>query len=181
MKTVCGYWPRLLKFSQELFDDLIKYFDTMLDGNSAIKHFDILDNYTICDEEVDIIKEKYFHEIESELNQWIRKEHSVGNLFNRSFWKPVQLMYILSDCYLGYKKMFLYKHYYFMLGVSHPCENQSLCKYCQAGDYMTHFELYLLGWKVEGSDKLQPIGQADIPKKHNFIPEFYREQEDEIF
>jgi hypothetical protein len=73
--------------------------------------------------------------------------------------------------FLGYRKLFQFKHYYFQLTISSSCENiTSVCKYCEKEDYGRHFGVALYGWRDISHMNLQPVNVLHI-LDDNLIPE----------
>lgn len=147
------YWDRFLLEGEELFNYMIHNFDTMLDGD-IVKHFDIRSGHYGYDTEADEINEKYAVDIQKNMVKWIKNEFEENKLFDKNNWKPFRDQDLLNYMYLGYRKMFQYKQYYFQLAIENMC---GICDYCKIkNEDRTHFELALYGWKDENSEKLQP-------------------------
>jgi hypothetical protein len=61
--------------------------------------------------------------------------------------------------YLGYRKLFRYRHYIFQLSME---SKYSKSNYIESV-IIPHFCLALYGWKEDNSDMLQPYGDTIIP------------------
>ena len=106
----------LVKKGEELFQYMIHNYDTMFDGD-YIKHFDVWYTSHMMEGYYDeAIKECGKNNIKAELIPWIRKEFETNNLFNSENWRP-ERDYDYCDMYLGYRKLFVYKQYYFQLQI----------------------------------------------------------------
>lgn len=142
----------------------------MIDGD-IIKHFNLRYVSSLNIPYLDSIKEKYMNELQVELIPWIKNEYECSNLFNKDNWKPFRDRHEIDLMYLGYNKMFQYKHYYFQLAIeSDIWDDNDDCKYCKRGDSLIHFELALYGWKDEQFEKIQPVNEYII-LSDNMMPE----------
>jgi hypothetical protein len=149
-------WDKFLIEGHTLFTYMIQNFGTMFDGDTKIKHFDIESGvFGICDY-IDDIKETYSDDIQIELIQWIQREMEETTLCQSSNWRPFRDQDLFLYMFLGYKKMFRYKHYYFQLILLSCCEQCDTCEYCKQEDNRIHFAVALYGWKDETKDSLQP-------------------------
>lgn len=158
-------WTDFIVEGAALFDYMIQNFDSMFEGESIIKHFNIRDEgiYDICSDE---IMQKYGSAIEKELIPWIHDQFSQGQLFEKENWKPFRDRCSLSEAYLGYSQMFHYRDYYFYLVI-----NQDYIEYeprkCKR---IVHFQLVLLyGLKDE---RVKPDDRVVI-LSNNTVPVFY--------
>lgn len=160
-------WNSIVKEGEDLFNYMTNSFEEMFDG-TIIKHFDIRyeDRYDVGSEEV---KEEYGEDIHNELVSWIRKEKEEGYLFDSKIWKPFRDKATHTDGYIGYRRLFRYKHYYFQLIVELGCELDE-CNYCKIGDRKNHFVLTLYGWKDENIPTLQPDNHVTV-LADNLIPD----------
>lgn len=150
---------------------MIHNFNEMFDGESKIKHFDIGISTIGLDCYADDIKEKYNDEIQKELILWIKKEVDANKLFQEKNWKPFRDPWLLTDMFLGYKKMFRYDKYYLQLSLLIDCElDYDICTYCNTDGDRTHFALTLHGWKDDEDVKLQPYNYYNI-LDDNLVPE----------
>ncbi len=133
---------RLLKRGDELYHAMISNFEQMFDGD-IIKHFKIRDEdlHDIGSEEV---MEKHGKEIQEELVKWIRSEYHLGKLFERSNWKAFRDRMEYNHMYFGYRRMFIYKNYYFQLLFDDYCNiDWGDCNYCRETRKGPHYELTL--------------------------------------
>jgi hypothetical protein len=151
-----------------LYEYMIKNFDDMLDNNT-IKHFNIIHGTNGIESDAEEINMIYGVNIQEELVKWIKIEHENGNLFNNDNWRPFRSEVIPSHMYIGYRKMFQYKQYYFQLALNYECID---CTYCKNDNNMKHFELVLYGWKDNTSKFIQPDGILML-LADNIIPESF--------
>jgi hypothetical protein len=164
-------WKSVAKEGNELFEYLIQNYYNMLDGEDKIKHFDVGFGWYWLIGDAFKIKMKDSDEIQHELIPWIKREFNEGELFKKKNWKPFRNQDTIIYMFLGYKRLFQFKHYYFQLTLSSDCENDTInCKYCQKEDYGNHFGVALYGWKDINYDKLQPVNVLHI-LEDNMIPE----------
>jgi hypothetical protein len=146
-------WEEFLEEGKELFNYMTQNFDTMIDNNEIIKHFNI--TYGICDlkDHAKELNKNCGEEIQKELICWIKKELKEGRLFDNNNWKPFRDDIYIEYMHLGYKNIFEYKNYYLQPALDDWC---GICKYCTADndDNRIHFELALYGWKDDGRFKI---------------------------
>jgi hypothetical protein len=150
-----SFWKPCIKESKKSFDYMINNFNSMFDKDT-IKHFYIkyVSNDTMY--YADDISEQYGVDIHRELIPWIKNEFEKITLIQINNWKPFRDSYLYTNVYLGYKKLFQYKQYYFQLTIDNSIRDDTNdCKYCKNGDSLIHFELALYGWK-DINNKLQP-------------------------
>lgn len=134
-------WINHIQEGKIYFGYMIHNFKSMFDGETRIKHFDILP----CryEEDLDKIKEVYSDEIQKSLVPWIKKEYEEGRLTNYIYWKPSRTadhVYI----HLGYRKIFEYNQYYYQVSLNLGCEDCDECKDCKNSSikpYIVHFQL----------------------------------------
>ena len=166
-------WKAVAEEGDELFEYLIHNYDTMLEGDETVKHFDVGFGWYWLMGDALKIKTQYSGEIQCELVPWIKKEFNKGELFRIDNWKPFRDQDTIIFMFLGYKKLFQFKHYYFQLTISSRCENNtSICTYCEKGDYGRHFGVALYGWKDINHVNLQPVNVLHI-LDDNMIPDSY--------
>lgn len=134
-----------------MFGYMLHNLDAMFDGDTIVKHFDIFDGSWQIDS--DEIKELVGAEIPKDLLPWIKKEAEEARLLNHMNWKPFRDPSCLTSMYLGYKKMYHYKQYYFQLSLLSLCGE---CEYCAKGESRIHFELAYYGYKEEYEVNLHP-------------------------
>lgn len=167
------WWDRFVVEGDELFEYMTHNFETLFE-NTRIKHFNIRDD-KIYDLGRDEIMDNYNQELEDTTLQWIREEQKAGRLFQKDLWRPVRDSYLLTSMYLGYRKIFQFKHYVFQLAFETDCEKYP-CEDCDAleDDYYPegHFTLSYMGWKEEGKEALQPKNRI-VFLEDNFIPKWY--------
>jgi hypothetical protein len=163
-------WEELVKEGEALFDYMITNFDSMFDDKSRIKHFDIENGDYGLTCYVDEIKEKHFDSIQTALICWIKHELDINELFKNNNWKPFRDQEMLTTMFLGYRKMFEYKQYYFQLAIDDWCGD---CSYCKENENTAiHFELELYGWLDKDTNILQPY-YHDIVLSDKIMAEKY--------
>ena len=84
-------------------------------------------------------------------------------------WKPFRDRYSLVDSYLGYKILFIYKHYFFQLVVDDECE-LDYCNDCLNKLNSWHFAVILYGWTEEGNKNTMPYNDPPV-LDDNIMPE----------
>lgn len=166
-------WDRFLEEGASMFNYMISNYEKMFEINNTITHFNIRSGtYHIDDSILVFIKEQYLVDIQSELVSWIQREYESTSLLEYTNWKPFRDQYTLIDMYFGYRKMFVYKHYYFQLALDSYCRE---CSYYKNTNERTHFKLALYGWKDEHCEHLQPDDVVSIPHD-NIMPMLYWEE-----
>ena len=162
-------WDKFIVKGQELFDYMINNFNDMFDIDMKIKHFTLRDGgvYDLGTEEIMI---KHGTDIERELILWIYNEYNTNDLFNTNLWKPFRDDYIITDMYLGYRKLFTFKEYYFQLIIENKCNSYDICEYCSNNKFTYCFSLVLYGWKNNKEYKLQPYNRVNI-LDDNILPD----------
>ncbi len=149
-------WPCLVKEAEQSYEYMIHNYNDMFDGDT-IKHFDIRYVSNLAMKCAGDLREDCYDDIHKEVLPWIRNEHESGRLFEHANWKPFIDNWTINDVYLGYRKLFTYKKYYFQLGVNNGLwDHEPDCKYCKNNEEVIHFELELYGWKDETSEMIQP-------------------------
>jgi hypothetical protein len=164
-------WKEILKKGDKLYDYMRENFESMFDGESVMKHFEIRFEGT-CDLGSEALTEKYGSEIQKELVPWIYNQEKLNSLFDKTNWKPFRDKYCFREMYMGYKYMFQFKNYFFQLGIEEECALDN-CKYCENNENQIHFQLIICGWKEKDDDNfLQPhIYFPILP--NNIMPERY--------
>ncbi len=162
-------WAEIVKENNKLFDYMIANFESMFDGDSIVKHFEMRYGYT-NDLGLKKIMKKHGDTIQKELISWIRKEYAEHRLFEKTNWTPFRDGYNHNLIYLGYKVLFIFQKYYFKLGIEEQCPIKK-CKYCENNETQTHFQLILYGWKENENDTfLKPFYKRPVPS-NNIIPD----------
>ena len=146
---------------------MIHHYDDMFDGDN-IKHFNIWYSSWWMYSYVDDVKIECEQNIQSELVPWIRNEFENKWLFEPNNWKPFRDADSYIYMTLGYKKLFVYKQYYFQLQIEAECAD---CIHCERNDNPIHFELGVYGWKDTHSNKVLPYNDV-IVLPENFMSEF---------
>lgn len=159
-------WGEFLKEGEGLFQYMIHNYDDMFD-DGRIKHFDIWYATWWMQSHYKDVKALCGKEIQTELVPWIHHEFESKRLFDSSHWKPFRDGDTLIYMSLGYKKLFVYKNYYFQLQIEATCSD---CVHCESKDNPIHFDLGLYGWKDEHSDKVLPYNDVII-LSDNMMPE----------
>ena len=149
-------WDKFIIEGESLFSYMTHNYENMIDGYVKIKHFDIEDGVFGLGEYTDEIKETYYDTIHKEAILWIQREWKEGTLFQSTNWRPFCVPDILLYMFLGYKKMFRYKQFYFQVTLSSSCEQCDVCEDCKTEENRIHFGLAFYGWKDETNDSLQP-------------------------
>lgn len=175
-------WDRFLKEGEDLFNYMKHNFETMFDGDTIIKHFYIGSIFFGYDSNAREINKKYGEEIQKEIIPWIKKELEEGRLFDNTNWKPFRDSAILTDMYLGYKKIFKYNNYYFQFALEDGYTNFSgcgadTCKYCNEEgntEMVGYFLLKLYGWFEEDCEDMQPRSCFKV-LENDTIPESFWE------
>ena len=161
-------WDKCIEEGNKSFEYMVHNYDKMFD-KSVIKHFNI--HYTTRGmmSYYRIIRSNYREKIQPSLIEWINEESYT--LFEYSNWKPQRDAYEYSAMYMGYNKLFKYKHYYFQLGLHYYCDE---CEYCNIETNRVHFELYLYGWDKRDPDidNIQPIDH-DVVISNLIIPDTF--------
>jgi hypothetical protein len=163
-------WDRFVKEGDILFNYMIQNFEKMFDGHSIIKHFDIESGFIGLFDYIDDIKEKYNDNLQYELIQWIQNEFHNNELFKETNWRPFRDQDILTCMFLGYRRMFQYKHYIFQLIINSSCENCDVCEYCKHKENRIHFSLSFYGWKEKDCITLHPYNRLSL-SDDNVLPE----------
>lgn len=163
-----SWWNNFLVEGKVLFQYMQNNFNNMFEGDVIIKHFNIRDEgcYDLGSEECMAM---YGTEIQKDLVPWIKKELEDNRLFDSTLWRPFRDRYTLSDMYLGYKKLFEFKQYYFQLCIASCCELE-ICTNCINKENRKHFEIIIYGIKNEQSGKKE---RYNIDNLSNFMPEHY--------
>jgi hypothetical protein len=147
----------------------------MFDGEDKVKHFDVGYRWCKLRDAADEIREKYSNQIQRELVQWIKKEFQTNELFKIENWKPYRNPYEIVFMFLGYRKLFQYKHCIFQLILLYECDGDDdtcICKYCENEEYTPHFGVMLFGWRDIKYEKLQPENILTV-FDDNMVPEWY--------
>lgn len=157
-------WLKFLAKGDVLFKYMTTHFNEMIDGDT-IRQFAI-GKGILWDEsdKIDEIKQAHGTDIQKVLVQWIKNEGDT--IFQPSMWKPMRDQYHLVDMFLGYRKMFQYKQYYFQLMVDHYYNSEA------HEDETIFFGAALYGWKEETSGKLEPTNLFKLSDSY-LIPDYY--------
>lgn len=156
-------WEKLIKEGESLFDYMIHNFETLLDNETKIKHFDIENGQCGLQEYTDEIKEKYFNDIQPELIKWIKCESDTKDLFDYNNWKPFRDPEFILYMFLGYNKIFQYDKYIFLLSLKTDCDNEECECHKTERKNTVHFGLTFFGWKDDRYAKLQPYNTFITP------------------
>ena len=151
-------WETCVKQGDESFDYMVNHFHSMFEGEGEEKRIKDIsmghtDSYTMG--YFNKIFDDYGEEIEKRLVPWIYQEFESKRLLERSKWRPCRDSDHYTHIFMGYRKLFLYKQYYFQLTISPNAHNIT-----SDGIY---FEIQLYGWKEENDDKLYPAKHVIIP------------------
>ena len=149
------YWDRFLREGEELYNYMIKNILSMIDDNN-MNHFDIKPDYSNLEVDCSIIIKEHGDDIKKELVKWIKQEYNNKTFFDDQMWSPWRDPQFESFMILGYRKLFQYKHYYFILCIDCGCDIIN-CQYCIDDDNDNiHFELLLYGWDKNIYDTIRP-------------------------
>lgn len=149
---------------------MVNNFESMFDSELSIKHFHIRPGLFGLWSDADDIKEEYSKNIQLDCILWIKNELIKEQLFNSTNWIPIQDSDDYTEMFLGYKRMYQYKQYYFQLALEENCSECINCYDCKNNNFTIHFELAYYGWKDEQHKGLQPL-QYFIVSSDNMIPE----------
>jgi hypothetical protein len=162
-------WDEHIIEGNKLFDYMTQNFESFFNGET-VKHFNIIPGLYTSFGHTDDITEKYGEDIQKELIIWIKNELTNNNFFVKKDWKPFRDPSMYSCIYLGYRKLFTYRQYYFQVAVEPECSDRSKCIYCIQNENPIHFELVYYGYKEkEENNKLQPFGYITV--LNNNVPE----------
>lgn len=164
-------WDDFIEEGDKLFEYMLHNFDSMFDNSgTTVKHFNAIPGtYTSIDHTDEII-DAYREDIQKKLIVWIKNELDINELFEKEYWKPFRDESMLSCMYLGYRKLFVYKQYFFQLALEPECMD---CGYCDNNEKPYHFELVYYGYKENEDDKfLLPFRYIEV-LENNIICKFY--------
>jgi len=162
-------WDRFLIEGDESFDFMRHNFESMFDGESRIKQFEIRYDVSCKGYTTDEIYKEHGKDIEQELISWIRAEYESNRLFDKEKWKPFRDYYLFTHMYLGYRNIFQYKQYIFQLAVDWYCTTDG-CVYCKDScEALLGFQLALCGIK-DDNDIVSGFG-PDVKVRNNIMPD----------
>jgi hypothetical protein len=164
------------KDGEALFDYMIRNFYTMFDGDNKIKHFDVYSGVYDLRSYVLDIKTNYMDDLQQDLIPWIKQEFENKELFQPTNWRPFCDPFILTSKFLGYRKMFQYKHYIFQLSLLDWCHDSYSCNDCKDDDMYNdciHFYLAFYGWKDGIHEKLQPYNYIILSDNDKLPEQFW--------
>ena len=179
-KTGVRNWQDAAEECDKIFEDFLPHYKNMLDGEDKIKHFCMKGRSWGLMDHVNEIREEIKDDIQRQLVPWIKNEFQKNDLTNIENWRPVRDFYLIIDVYLGYKKLFQYKHYFFQLILLVECDGDDetyICKYCRNKEHTPHFGVILFGWKDINYEKLQPENFITV-LDDNMIPKWYWDLKD---
>jgi len=168
-------WKKEGEECDQIFEAFPPHYKNMLDGEDKVKHFCMKGRTWDLKGHVDEIREEIRDDIQQQLIPWIKNEFKYNDLTNKKRWRPVRDFYFFSDIFLGYKKLFQYKHYLFQLILLVECDGDddtSICKYCENKEHTPHFGVMLFGWRDINYEKLQPENTLTV-FDDNMIPKSY--------
>lgn len=124
-----------------------------IDKYNYIKYFEIKDFPNKSYRYLNKVKDEFEAIIQPDLLKWIRQERDSGQLFDKINWKIFEDLWENTQSYIGYRKLFTYRQYYFQLTVDYfynfdhsPNED---------GNEL-HLQLLLYGWKDDSFKYIQP-------------------------
>lgn len=153
-------WTKFIAEADEMFDEMIKCYDNMFDGDLIVKHFYV--RYAFMEVMYDYcerIMSEHGEAIQKELIPWIKAEHASGRLFNKDNWRPFRDEHLFTQMFIGYRRIFDYKGYLFQLSMDFGCpicRKPELCKYCKMDENPFHFELAFCGYADDRDPNISP-------------------------
>lgn len=162
-------WKEFVEEGDILYNYMVNNFKEMI-NETIIRHFNITYGRSYVIDYVDDINEEDNIAIQLKLIPWIQKEGK--SLFEYNNWMPFRDEIAMTDMYLGYRKMFIYKHYVFQLSLTSGCDYFDLCNNCKNGMNNIHFVASLYGWKDDNYVNLQPENRMTI-LEDNIMPDSY--------
>jgi hypothetical protein len=149
-------WTAHEQKGDKLYKFILDNFDTMFEGDTLIKEFDIRPGeYGLP---LNDIMDTFGDDIQKQLIPWIKNELEQKLLFDRTLWKSKRDKCWITASYLAYKRMFQYKNYFLQLIIDDCCGkcdyliDDEKCRY----DICIHFELALHAWIDEESGHIEP-------------------------
>lgn len=167
-------YERFLVEAEKMFTYMVEHFHELIYSEHTMKHFSIR-NEGNSPIDTDKLNQKYLSDIQKQIVPWILNERLRGSLFDKSQWKPEHDSFDPTFFFLGYKKTFAYKQYYFQLAIDYYCDYND-CIYCLIEDDnepLIHFQIVALGWKETHHEKLQPGNYLTIDAETMLLPECY--------
>lgn len=170
------FWKRFLQEGAQYFMYMTHNYESMIDGEVRIPHFTIHPDINCERYDTYEIKKIYGDEIQKELICWLNNEMKAMRLFDTSNWKPFRDTIHLMYFYLGYRKLFYFKEYYFQIGIDKCYED--VCNDCK-NDTQTnhkntiHFELSVFGIKNKFNNSIFTYLDKTINLPDDNIPDFY--------
>jgi hypothetical protein len=143
---------------------------SMFKKTKYIKHFHIRPGLFGLWVDAEELNETYGKDIQSDCIMWIKNELTEDRLFNLNNWTPYQDPDDYTELFLGYRKMYQYKQYFFQLVLDENCSECKDCDDCKYNNYTIHFELAYYGWKDNQITTLQPLQYFIVPFD-NMIPD----------
>jgi hypothetical protein len=154
-------WVKFLAKGNILLKYMTTNFNTMI-CEDTIKQFDIGKGILWYEsDKIDEIKKTYGTDIQKELVQWIKNEGDV--IFQPSMWKSTRDQDDPFAIFLGYRKIFQYKQYYFQLMVDNE-DNDNI-------EESIFFGLALYGWKDETNENMELCNMLNLTDSY-IIPEY---------
>lgn len=170
------FWKRFLQEGEHHFMYMTHNYESMLDKESRIPHFTIrpdinCERYDTCE-----IKKIYDDELQKELIGWLKNEMKEMRLLDTTNWKPFRDTIHLMYFYLGYRKLFSFKEYYFQIGIDKCYED--VCNDCKINNMGNsnsdiHFELSVFGIKNKFNNSIYTYIDKTIDLPDDNIPDFY--------
>ena len=168
-------------YSDELIERFVEkqsvYYNYMITNNNSmfketkyIRHFHIRPGLFGLWVDAEELNQTYGKDIQSDCILWIKNELKEDRLFNLNNWSPYQDPDDYTELFLGYRKMYQYKQYFFQLVLDENCSECIDCDDCKNNNYTIHFELAYYGWKDAQKDALQPLQYFIVPFD-NMIPD----------
>lgn len=152
-------WNECIVEADDLYVYLCSYLEDMLEGD-RIRHFDIHYANSLMMGYYEGVASQYGEEIHQALIPWIRKEAESGRLFQKFNWKPFRVPYEYTLCYTGYRMLFPYDTYLFVLTMRNDKDWNEQGVFEQ----WKFFGVALYGWVEEESSILQPDKDVYLPE-----------------
>ena len=160
-----------MKDGNKMYNYMVNNFNDMVNDKS-IRHFNVGYALPHVMDYADEINEKYNNDIQLELIPWIKKEFDSEALFEYTNWMPFRDRYVMTEMFLGYRKLFIYKKYIFQLSLISDCDYKDICDNCKNGISDIHFVASLYGWKDnKDNNKIKPYENFTI--EDNSIPDSF--------
>ena len=140
------YMDQLIRDAEELYDYLLNRIDTMFYPDKTLIFVNLSGFTYDINEHINDISQKHAEEIRVAFGKWLQYEIQSNTLFDRENWQIFRKLDLITYMYIGYRKLFVYQHYYFQVSYD-----------------FYFFGLVLYGWKEDNKEKLQPDDRVSVP------------------